>query len=279
MSTTVVDKAAKKIAPVVRRGLLVGAATHVRLFSIDDDGDAELWSTELSRESDAELLAAEMAGAAEDEMEATGVVSFRVRCYSASSECCAETVFHTGKVKSRTAGPDVVGDALMPRGHSKEDSLTRQAMRQAETAWRMLAMNNEKQATLYTSLVESLAKQNAELTGKLHEANMSASAAIKAEQAHEIELLKTGAEIDALKEGVGLIKQIGPRLADYFSGANHLHPLLPIVAKLDPDKVKMLVSGGVITEEEGKTLEKSAEAARKQVAKALPAKANGKVGN
>lgn len=276
------DKLARRIEPVIRRGLLVGGADLVRLYSVDGGTEAELWSSELTRESDATNLAAEAAGIAEEEYTHAETARFRVRCYR-EGEPCGEVIVRAGAKRPDPANPDVVGEALLPKGEPAERSLTRQSMRQAENAYRLLHAVVEKQAALLLPTIEALTKANTDLTVRYLESVAKNAEAVRAEQAHEIELLRTSAEIDAIKEGVGLLKDVGPKIADHFSGASVLHPLLGIVAKLQPEQVDMMVAAGQLTEAEGGALKKAAETARAKVAKggkALPAnatKGNGRV--
>ncbi len=275
MTTQLADRLAKRMLPTVRRGLVVGRADSVKLFVAEDDEESEIWGTEVSRETDPELLAIEASGIADDEQSTAGVTRFRLRLYR-EGEIVADLAFRTA-VKSKSA--DVVGESLLPKSDTLERALSRQAMRQAETAFRMLAANVEKQNAMFAPMLETLAKANADLQRQLADSVKANIDAVRAEREHDIALIRANTEAEAIKQGIDLVKEVGPRVAAYLSGENILHPLVGIVAKLEPEQVKLLVASGTITEREGADLVKAAARAKASVeksnGKALPA--NGKV--
>ncbi len=279
----IAEKLARRFHPAMRRGLLVGNATRAVMATIDDGGEeSECWGVSLTRESDPAQLSEEAAAIGSDEADSGGIRAVRLRCYDTDGDVVSECRVSVGQ---RKESGDVVGDALLPKGEREERSLLRQSMRHAENSSRTVEnlvrvhmLSLEKREASLTATLDNLLKANNDLHAKYMASVEKNAEAVRQDRAHEIELLRASTEQDAIKEGITLIKDLGPRIAGYFTGENILHPLVGIVAKLTPEQVALMRDAGVLTEAEAEKLGKAASKAREQLSKqkALPANGAGK---
>lgn len=274
-SPSAVARLSKRVEPCIRRGAM-GDADTVRLFAIEADDEAELWSAELRGDTDSEVLTAECVGVILDEDAGGESTQFRVRCYSGDEPTSAGVTVRT---RAPRRAEDMGGDALLPQRESVDRALTRQAMRHAEGYARMSLGSIERREGALVATVESLTKALADSQQRERELHKELAESRARDREYELQLLRTSAFVDAAKDLTGMVKEVGPRIVQHLSGEGLLHPLVGIIAKVTPEQVRLMTSAGVLTESDAKVLTKAADKARKAVNEGKGDKANGKGGH
>ena len=282
-SETATERLAKKFAPTVRRAHIRDAKS-IKLFAISNgDPDCEIWSTEVDAGAEPDAIASEAASAAIDESEANGATRFRLIAYSDDGESLGEIVTRT---KAEKSSPDVIGEAMLGKGESKETALVRMALRHAETATRISLSSLEKrEASLerreanMLAAITSLVNAQSEMAAKHFDTLKSYSEALSANNQHELELLNAATKNEAIKKAVNLVESAVPKVMSKIMGDDVVTPVVGILARLTPDQIDALQALGVINEDEKKVVVATVAKAQKAVGpKALPAKGttNGK---
>lgn len=266
------SKLAGRLAPIIRRGIIVAAADSCALFSVAPrEADSLIWSAELTKESDPDLLAAEAASAAVEESEAGGSTRFRLDALH-EGQAVATLVFRTAADKRASADP--VGDALLPgKGESAEHSILRQMMRHSEAAHRLaLGAVERREENFYKELARVQAR-NAELEARVFDDARKHLEHLREERMADVLLLEVDAKTRAMNEGIDLVKKFGPRLVARLTGADKLSPVAEVLRGLTAEQLTALESTGLVTPEQVKALREAWQLLQesKPAPRALPA--------
>lgn len=262
------EKIARKIAPTMRRAIVVALADSLTLFALQGNAKEGLpiWSTELTRESDVDVLSLEVAGVAVEESAAEGATRFSFIA-SKEGQTVGELAFRT---KADKKSEDSVGSMLLPDGADANASLVRMLMRHTEGITRISMASVERRESVMLDSLERMMKVNMALQESYAAEMRKGAEAARADRAHEIALLEADTRHTAVREGVTLMKQVGPRLLAKLTGDDVVSPLLGIVAKLSPEKIEMMKAAGMVDADEGAKLLAAWEKLQPKT-KALPA--------
>ncbi len=273
-------KLATKFSPVIRRALVGDVkADRVRVFGVESgEPDVELVSMPVSGSDVADDVAMMVAASAIDECEANGADRVRLVCEHDGESLCELVV----RVKARKASADVIGDALMPRGQTREEAMLRQSMRQAENyarvatglidKWsqRLEARETvlERRENNVSSIIESLSRGHVDMQDRHLVFLKQHAESIAQDNASKVALIEADAKSEAVKEVVALAKTVTPKIMARIMGDDKLTPVIDILARATPEQVDLLVATGFIKESEKELVLETAAKAKRAVAKA-----------
>lgn len=267
-------KLAGRLAPVIRRGLIVGEANSVSCAVIAERAsDMVIWSAELTKESDPDVLANECACIAIEEGETGRHARFRLDALK-DGLAVATLVFRT---KAESKSDDPVGDALHRAGDTIEVSMLRQQMRHNEMLTRVLVQNTAARE-------EGMVRENARLAARVTELETKAVAdaqrhieSLREERMADLLLLEQDAKNEAIKEGIALVKRYGPRLVARLTGADKLSPVAEVLRGMTGEQITALEASGLVNKEQAKAVRDAWQLLQEEPKpKALPA--NGSAG-
>ena len=280
-------KLASRFVPIIRRGVAGDEkADTVRVFALEaGEPEVEIFTMPLAPKDDPEEVADFAASSALDESESSGADRVRLTCEYDGATLCEVVI----RIRTKKQSADVVGNELLPRGESKEMALTRQAMRQAETFGRMLSASIDRREAAMdrreqnmVGLMEAFARGNTDMARTHFEFVKKHAETVQQDNASKVALIEADAKAEKVKELIGLVRSMTPRLMAKVMGDDSITPMIDILARLTPENADMMVAAGFITAAEKDIVLKTAEKARKATAKntkALPGIASNTPGN